>query len=86
MKDDRPMHIHIHAERKRCCVEPECGISHLRTIKRCRMKSQNKKARPKGEKERIPFGTSFEANRKKLPSGRPSGKNLLPALGMVGKR
>ncbi|GIY90688.1 hypothetical protein CDAR_425111 [Caerostris darwini] len=58
-------HTHTHTrgegrQRKRCCVEPEDGISHLRTIKCCRTKSQKKKGRPKGKKKEkiIPFRTA----------------------------
>ncbi|GIY90693.1 hypothetical protein CDAR_425141 [Caerostris darwini] len=94
VNEGRQADAHTHTrrvgrQRKRCCVEPEGGISHLRTIKCCSMKNQKEKVRPTGGKKRIPFRTSIEANRKKLPWGRPSGKFTTctsSAVGMVGKR
>ncbi|GIX92767.1 hypothetical protein CEXT_285341 [Caerostris extrusa] len=71
-----------------CCVEPEGGISHLRTIKCCRMKSQKKKVRPKGKKEKNSISDCTIALRRVERNYHGDGRaeNLLPALGMVGKR
>ncbi|GIY90694.1 hypothetical protein CDAR_425151 [Caerostris darwini] len=76
-------------QRKRCCIEPEGDASHLRTIKCCRMKSQKKKVRPKGKKKKknsISDCTIALRRIERNYHGDGRAENLLPAVGMVGKR